>query len=86
MESLFLLYAFATYQLAVAVVNIDPVTISGDTPNSCPSREKLERASEILCNSSKDVTSKMTDNIPWCGDGIWYQLISINNRALTQFQ
>ena len=77
MESLFLLYAFATYQLAIAV-NIAPVTISGDTPNSCPSQEKLERASEILMNSTRAAISKLTSNVPQCGDGIWYQLISIN--------
>ena len=76
MKSLLLLYVFAVYQLAVAVaVNIAPVIIDGDTPNSCPSQGKLEKASEILRNSTRAAISKLT---PQCGDGMWDRLISIN--------
>ena len=39
-----------------------------------PSQEKLE----ILRNSTRAATSKLTANVPQCGGGTWNQLIAIN--------
>ena len=71
----FLLFLFAICQLAVAL-HVAPVVTVSSAENSYPPKDTLETAIQNLNNFTMGITSKIW-KLPQCGDGIWYQLVSI---------
>ena len=71
------LFFFSVCQLAVAL-NVAPVIVQSSTADSCPEVQIQEAALQSLSNHFALLGSKLIQGHPQCGDGFWYQLVSIN--------
>ena len=70
-------FLLAVCQLAVAL-NVAPVVVDSSTADSCPELQIQEAAIQNLSNHAMALASKLKKDVPQCGDGFWYQLVSIN--------
>jgi hypothetical protein len=67
-------------QLVVALKVIAPlaVVLDSNTADTCPEVQIQEAVIESLHNDAVARLSKLKKELPQCGDGFWYQLVSIN--------
>ena len=64
-------------QLVVAL-NVAPVVVDSNIADSCPEIQIQEAAIQSFHNHAVALVSRMKRELSQCGDGFWYQLVSIN--------
>ena len=74
-------FLLAVCQLAVAL-NVVPVVVDNTTVDSCPELQIREAVIQNFSNHAMALASKMLKHVPQCGDGFWYQLVSINMSSV----